>query len=70
MLTHADTPRAANELDIKQMEPRLTADAIMTQNVTDALAQAKRITPDNGLVVITGSIYIVGAALAQWQDPA
>jgi dihydrofolate synthase/folylpolyglutamate synthase len=70
VLTHADTPRAANELDIKQMEPRLTADAIMTQNVTDALAQATRITPDNGLVVITGSIYIVGAALAQWQDPA
>ena len=23
----------------------------------------------NGLVVVTGSIYIVGAALAQWQDP-
>lgn len=70
VLTHANTPRAANELDIKQMEPRLTADAIMTQNVTDALAQATRITPDNGLVVITGSIYIVGAALAAWADPA
>ena len=70
VLTHADTPRAANELDIKQMEPRLTADAIMTQNVPEALAQATRITPDNGLVVITGSIYVVGAALAAWADPA
>jgi dihydrofolate synthase / folylpolyglutamate synthase len=69
VLTHADTPRAANELDIKQMEPRLTADAIMTQNVNEALAQATRITPDNGLVVITGSIYVVGAALAAWADP-
>jgi dihydrofolate synthase/folylpolyglutamate synthase len=70
VLTHADTPRAASELDIKQMEPRLTADAFLTQNVTDALAQATRVTPDNGLVVITGSIYIVGAALAAWADPA
>ena len=52
------------------MEPRLTADAIMTRNVTDALAQATRITPENGLVVITGSIYVVGAALAAWADPA
>ena len=68
VLTHADTPRAANELDIKQMEPRLTADAIMTQNVNEALAQATRITPENGLVVITGSIYVVGAALAAWAD--
>jgi dihydrofolate synthase/folylpolyglutamate synthase len=68
VLTHADSPRAANEVEIKQMEPRLTSDAILTQNVTEALAQAARITPDNGLVVITGSIYIVGAALAQWAD--
>jgi dihydrofolate synthase/folylpolyglutamate synthase len=68
VLTHSDSPRAANEVEIKQMEPRLTSDAILTQNVTDALAQATRITPDNGLVVITGSIYIVGAALAQWAD--
>jgi dihydrofolate synthase/folylpolyglutamate synthase len=68
VLTHADTPRAASELDIKQMEPRLTADAYITQNVTGALAQATRVTPENGLVVITGSIYIVGAALAQWAD--
>ena len=70
VLTHADTPRAANELDIKQMEPRLTADAYITQNVADALTQATRITPENGLVVITGSIYVVGAALAAWADPA
>jgi dihydrofolate synthase/folylpolyglutamate synthase len=69
VLTHSDSPRAANEVEIKQMEPRLTGDAILTQNVPDALAQAARITPDNGLVVITGSIYIVGAALAKWADP-
>jgi dihydrofolate synthase/folylpolyglutamate synthase len=69
VLTHADTPRAANEVEIKQMEPRLTADAIITQNVAEALAQATRVTPDNGLVVITGSIYIVGAALTAWADP-
>jgi dihydrofolate synthase/folylpolyglutamate synthase len=67
ILTHADSPRAANEIEIKQMVPDLTSDAILTQTIPDALAQAARITPPNGLVVITGSIYVVGAALAQLQ---
>ena len=67
ILTHADSPRAANEVEIKQMVSDLTSDAILTQNVPDALAQAARVTPSNGLVVITGSIYVVGAALAQMQ---
>lgn len=67
ILTHADSPRAANEVEIKQLAPDLTADAVLTQNVQAALAQANALTPPGGLIVVTGSIYIVGAALAELQ---
>jgi dihydrofolate synthase/folylpolyglutamate synthase len=70
ILTHADSPRAASEAEIKQMVPELASDAILTQTVAEAIAQAARVTPQNGLVVITGSIYIVGAALEQLQSQA
>lgn len=67
ILTHADSPRAATAAEIQAMEPALTSDAILAANVPAALAKAAEVTTPNGLVVITGSIYIVGAALAQLQ---
>jgi dihydrofolate synthase / folylpolyglutamate synthase len=67
ILTHADSPRAASEVEIKQMVPGLASDAVLTKSVADAIAQAARVTPHNGLVVITGSIYVVGAALQRLQ---
>lgn len=67
ILTHAYSPRAANEVEIKQMVGDLASDAVLTQSVQDAIARAAALTPSNGLVVITGSIYIVGAALAEMQ---
>lgn len=70
VLTHSSSPRAASEVEIKQMAPELTSDAILTQNVNSALEAAARVTPHDGLVVITGSIYIVGAALEQLQQHA
>ena len=68
ILTHADSPRAATCEEIKAMEPTLTSDAVCTKTVSEALTKAAELTPSNGLVVITGSIYIVGAALEKWQD--
>jgi dihydrofolate synthase/folylpolyglutamate synthase len=67
VLTHSNSPRAASEVEIKQMAPELTADAVLTPNVKSALEAATRVTPADGLVVITGSIYIVGAALEELQ---
>jgi dihydrofolate synthase/folylpolyglutamate synthase len=67
ILTHADTPRAASPDELKQMLGPLADDAYLTSTVADALTQARAATPKNGLVVITGSIYIVGEALAQLQ---
>jgi dihydrofolate synthase / folylpolyglutamate synthase len=63
ILTHADTPRAASADELKQMLGPLADDAHLTGTVAEALTQARSVTPKGGLVVITGSIYIVGEAL-------
>ncbi len=65
VLTHADTPRAASPEELKQMLGPLAEDAYLTSTVVEALTQARAVTPKGGLVVVTGSIYIVGEALAQ-----
>jgi dihydrofolate synthase/folylpolyglutamate synthase len=67
VLTHANTPRAATAEELKQMLGTLADDAYITPNVTDAVTRARELTPKSGLVVITGSIYIVGEALTQLQ---
>jgi dihydrofolate synthase / folylpolyglutamate synthase len=67
VLTHAETPRAATAEELKQMLGPLGDDAHLTDTVAQALDQARAVTPKGGLVVITGSIYIVGEALTQLQ---
>ncbi len=63
VLTHADTPRAAATGELRQMLGELAAGAAECATVAAALHHARTITPKNGLVVVTGSIYIVGEAL-------
>jgi len=60
ILTKANSPRAA-EL------PELAHQAVRTKNVKEALAEASRLTPPNGLIVICGSLYLVGEAIARIQ---
>ena len=60
--TRADNPRAATPDDIHQAAARISADIEDAPDVASALASARRAGPQ-GLVVVTGSIYIVGEAL-------
>ena len=62
--THADNPRAATPEEIQEMAKPF-ADVLCEPNVEAALARAREVTPKNGVIAVTGSIYIVGDAFAR-----
>lgn len=61
--TRADNPRSATPDDIRQAAARMSAEIEDAPDVASALARAQKNVGPQGLVVITGSIYIVGEAL-------
>ena len=63
IVTRADNPRAASPEQIREAAARISIEIEDAVNVPSALTQAKSLTGANGLVVITGSIYIVGEAM-------
>jgi dihydrofolate synthase/folylpolyglutamate synthase len=62
ILTRAENPRAAAPEEI-QAAIRVTADCEPTPDVGSALERARALAGSNGLVVITGSIYVIGEAM-------
>jgi dihydrofolate synthase/folylpolyglutamate synthase len=65
IVTHANNPRSANPDEIRQAAARVAAsgDIEEAENVASALDRAREVAGSAGLVVITGSIYIVGEAM-------
>ena len=63
IVTRANNPRSASASEIREAARRVAADIADAENVATALQQATRAAGANGLVVITGSIYIVGEAM-------
>jgi len=61
----ADNPRSASVEDIRQAAHRTSAEIIGASKVAAAIREAKSKSPANGLVVVTGSIYIVGEAMRE-----
>lgn len=59
----ADNPRSATPAQIREAAHRVAADIEEAASVTAALARASDLAGDAGLVVVTGSIYIVGQAM-------
>jgi dihydrofolate synthase/folylpolyglutamate synthase len=55
-----DNPRAANVEDLLAAAHSLQIPAEAAPNLAAALAQARAITPSNGLIIATGSVYLVG----------
>jgi dihydrofolate synthase/folylpolyglutamate synthase len=62
VLTQANNPRSATTAEIRQAA-RVEVDVHDAPDVSAALAEATRIAGPDGLVVVTGSIYIVGEAM-------
>ena len=61
--THANNPRSATPAEIKQAAARVAGEIGEAQTVAEALEGAGKMTGADGLVVVTGSIYIVGEAM-------
>ncbi|HEY6271892.1 MAG TPA: folylpolyglutamate synthase/dihydrofolate synthase family protein [Terriglobales bacterium] len=61
--TRADNPRAATPREIAEMGRPTAAEVLEEETVSVALTRARTLAGSKGVVVITGSIYIVGEAL-------
>jgi dihydrofolate synthase/folylpolyglutamate synthase len=61
--THAENPRAATASEIRNASKRVSVEIEETPDVASALARARAAAGTRGLVVATGSIYIVGEAM-------
>jgi dihydrofolate synthase/folylpolyglutamate synthase len=68
ILTHADSPRAATPDEIQQAAAHINTDMTSEPTVESAWQRARPLAGKNKLVVITGSIYIVGEALRILQS--
>jgi dihydrofolate synthase/folylpolyglutamate synthase len=63
--TRAENPRSATPEEIREAASRTSAEIETAPDVAAALAQARAAAGSNGVVVITGSIYVVGEAMRQ-----
>jgi dihydrofolate synthase / folylpolyglutamate synthase len=61
--THADNPRSATPDEIRQSAARTATEIEEAPDVTAALDRARALAAPKGVVVVTGSIYIVGEAM-------
>ena len=53
-------PRAASLDDLVAAARSLDVPALAVPNVAEALVEARRLTPPSGIIIATGSIYLVG----------
>lgn len=61
--TPADNPRSATAEEIRQAAARTSTDVEVARDVASAMERACALAGSRGVVVITGSIYIVGEAM-------
>jgi dihydrofolate synthase / folylpolyglutamate synthase len=62
--TQAENPRAASPQEIAELGAHTQTEIIPAESVLDALERARTLAGSKGVIVITGSIYIVGEALS------
>lgn len=70
LATQARSPRAAPASDLRQALERAGVRAREVSTVEDALDHARRETAGSGVVLVTGSLYLVGDALQLLGRPS
>ncbi|HEU4636338.1 MAG TPA: bifunctional folylpolyglutamate synthase/dihydrofolate synthase [Edaphobacter sp.] len=60
ILAPIDSPRAASIEDLQAAARDLEVPVETTESLREALAKASELTPANGLIVATGSVYLIG----------
>jgi len=67
IVTHANNPRSATPYEIRQAAGRMLSGSDINiedaETVGSALGRAREVAGPDGLIVVTGSIYIVGEAM-------
>ena len=63
IVTQADNPRSATVQEIREAASRVSIEIEDADNMAGALTMAKSSARPGAVVVITGSIYIVGEAM-------
>ncbi len=63
--TRAQNPRSATPEEIRRAAKRTNTEIAEAEDVSSALQKARQLSPADGLVVITGSIYVVGEAVRE-----
>jgi len=64
ILTKADNPRAVLPQSIAEQTKMLRQGAVCTGSLAEALTEAQRVTPADGLIVVCGSLYLAGELLS------
>jgi dihydrofolate synthase/folylpolyglutamate synthase len=70
VVTHIDNPRAATTEELLQAGSRTGAAILAEESVDTALSRAFELAPAAGVIVITGSIFLVGDAMKSMGIPA
>jgi len=70
VLTQVNNPRAAATAELLQAATRTGAVLHTDESVPDALRRARDLGPSDALVVVTGSIYLVGEVMRELGIPA
>jgi len=65
VLTHVNNPRAATPAELVQATSRTGATVHTEETVTAALTKAHDLAGPDGVVVVTGSIFLVGEAMRE-----
>ncbi len=60
IVTHIENPRAASTAQLLHAGSRTGAAMVAEETVAAALARGFEVTPSDGMVVVTGSIFLVG----------
>ena len=70
VVTHIDNPRAATTDQLLQAGSRTGTPMVAEQSVAVALARAGELTSPEGVIVVTGSIFLVGDTMKALGIPA